>query len=216
MLAPPLHRRGDVEDLVRGESRSRDDLAERRPAASEGAGLVEDDCIYSGGKLERLAATDQNARFGAVAGPDHDRRRSGQAHGARAGDDDDGDERHEGVRQARLRAGDEPHNEGGRADDEYDRDEDRRDPIRQPLDRRLGSLCPTNQIDDLRQGGISPNPRRPEQEGPVAVHRPADHLGAGSLLGGDRLSGEHRLVDRGGAVHHAPIDGDPLAGSNPH
>ena len=216
MLAPPLHRRGDVEDLVRGEPRSRDDFAERRPASSERPGLVEDDRIYSSGKLERLAAADQNSRFGTVAGPDHDRRRSRQAHGARAGDDDDGDECHEGVRQARLRTGDKPQNEGGRADDEHDRHEDRRDPISQPLDRRLGPLCPADQIDDLRQGGISPDPRRPEQEGPMAVHRSADHLGADSLLGGNRLAGEHRLVDRGGAVHDAPVDGDPLTGSNAH
>jgi hypothetical protein len=40
------------------------------------------------GTLERLAALDQDARLGSLAGADHDRGRGRQAHRARAGDDE--------------------------------------------------------------------------------------------------------------------------------
>ena len=71
----------------------------RRPSATVGrprgqrAGLVEDDAVDPVRQLERLAAADQDARLGAAAGPDHDRRRRREAHRARAGDDEDADER---------------------------------------------------------------------------------------------------------------------------
>ena len=61
--------------------------ADRRPAAGQRAGLVEDDRVDALGALERLAAPDQDAGLGAAAGADHDRRRRRQAHRARAGDD---------------------------------------------------------------------------------------------------------------------------------
>ena len=51
-------------------------------------------------RLERLATADQDPGFGGPAGPDHDRGRRGEAHGTRAGDDQDADRRDEREREA--------------------------------------------------------------------------------------------------------------------
>ena len=82
----------------RGNDRDHRGLAQR-----ERPGLVEDDGVDPARGLERLAAADEDPRLGALAGADHDRRRRGEAHGARAGDDHDADERGQRERQARLR-----------------------------------------------------------------------------------------------------------------
>ena len=81
---------------------------DRRRAAGDRAGLVEDDRGDPLRMLERRAVADQDARLGALAGADHDRRRRGQAHGARAGDDQHGDRGRQRGRQARLGAEEQP------------------------------------------------------------------------------------------------------------
>ena len=216
MLAPPLHRRRHIENLVRREARSGGDLAQRRPPARESPRLVEDDGVDSGGKLERFAAADQDARLRAVARANHDRRRRGQAHGTWAGDHHDGNERHEGMGEVRLRAQDKPKRERGGAQDEDDRHEDGRDAVGQALDLRLRPLRAPHEIYDLRQSGIPSDPCGAEHECAVAVHRPADHFGSGPLLRRDRLTGQHCFIDRGGAFHYASIDRHTFAGSDAH
>jgi hypothetical protein len=93
-----------------------------------------------------------------------------------------------------------------RADGQHDRHEDPADPIGQPLDRRLGTLGSADQVHDLGQRRVAPDPRRPEQERAVAVHRGADDLIARALVDRQRLAGEHRLVDRGVALDDAAVD----------
>ena len=51
---------------------------------------------------------------------------------------------------------------------------------------------------------------------PAPFDGPADHSGARRLLDGQALAGEHRLVDRGRALHDLAVHGDPLAGPDPH
>ena len=83
------------------------DVDEGHRAGGDGAGLVEHDRVDPPGRLEHLGALDDHAELGAAAGADHDRRRRGQAEGARAGDDQHGDgggERHRrGPRRRRAR-----------------------------------------------------------------------------------------------------------------
>ena len=55
------------------------------------------------GRLQGLAAPDQDAGLGAPAGADHDRRRRGQPQRARAGDDEHRHRRAQRLRQPRLR-----------------------------------------------------------------------------------------------------------------
>ena len=149
-----------------------------RPSVSV-PGLVEHDGVDSMGDLERLAAADQDAGLGAAAGPDHDRCRGGQAHRARAGDDDDADERREGQGEARLRAEDQPHDERADGDDQDDRHEHLGDPVRQPLDRRLAALGATDEVDDPGERRVAPDPRRAHHERAGRVEGRPDDLDAG-------------------------------------
>ena len=73
-----------------------------------------------------------------------------------------------------------------------------------------------HEIHDLRQGGVPSDPRGTEHECAVTVHRPADHFGSGPLLCGDRLTGQHCLIHRGGALHDTPVHRDALARSHAH
>ncbi len=216
MLAATLYRCSEIQNLVGRESRRRDHTAQRGPAAGERARLVEDDRVDLSRHLQSLTAADQDARFGSLARPDHDCRRRCQAHGARARDHDDRDERHQGVGQLGVRAEHEPEAEGEGADAEDHGHEDAADPIRQTLDRRLGALGPPDQVDDVGQCGVAPDPRRPHQEGPVAVDRSADHFVAGPLLDRHRLARQHRLVDRRIAFRDAPVHSNALARPYPH
>ena len=59
--------------------------------------LSEPTCGDVAGALERFASLDEQAELGAAAGCHHHRRGHGEPHGARAGDDEDGDRRREGA-----------------------------------------------------------------------------------------------------------------------
>ena len=166
------------------------------------------------GGLERLAAPDEDARLGALARPDHDRGRRGEAHRARAGDDHDADEGREREGEPRLRPEDEPDDEGRRGDQEHGRDEDLADPVGHALDRGLGALGALDELDDPSQGRVAPDARRTHHERARRVDGGADDLVAGALRGGDRLAGEHRLVDRGHALDHDAVDRHLVAGTD--
>ena len=153
----------------------RGDRRDRRPAEGQRAGLVHDHGADPVGGLERLAAADDDPRLGAPTGADHDRGRGGQAHRARAGDDQHADERGQGAGSGAARA-----RPGTR----------RRTSARRPtmtigtktsairsasaLDRRLGALGPPDELDDPRQGRVTADPRRAHDEGAGDVARRAD------------------------------------------
>ena len=113
--------------------------------------------------LQRLAAADQDAVLGRLAGADHDRGRRGQAQRAGAGDDQHGDGRLQREGQARLRAEQQPADEGQRRQDQHDRDEELGDPVGQALHRRLRALRLLDQAHDLRQRRVAPDPVRVEE-----------------------------------------------------
>ena len=123
MLARPLQRCRQVEDVVLRHAIGRQDRRHGGPAQREGAGLVEHDGVDAPGRLERLAAAHEDARLGAAARRDHDRRRRGQAHRARARDDHDPDERGERERQPWLGPERQPHEERRHGRDEDSRHE---------------------------------------------------------------------------------------------
>ena len=112
---------------------------QRHAAGGDRAGLVEHDRVDPAGALEHLRALDEDAELRAPAGADQQRRRRGQAERARAGDDQHGDgggerrRRHRPCRRARQPS-------VATAMTMHDRHEDGRDPVGQPLHRRLAGL----------------------------------------------------------------------------
>ena len=110
-------RRGRGPREPRNRRRATTSSTTGRPRVSV-PGLVEHDGVDLVGGLERLAAADEDAGLRAAPGPDHDRGRRGEAHRARAGDDEDRDERDQGVGQPRLGTERHPDEERRGRDDE--------------------------------------------------------------------------------------------------
>ena len=125
-------------------------------AAGQRAGLVEHDRRSMRRRLlERLAAADQDAVLGGLAGADHDRGRRRQAERARAGDDQHGDRGADAPGAAPASGpSSEPADERQRGQDQDGRDEHVGDPVGQALHRRLGALRVLDQAHDLRERGV--------------------------------------------------------------
>ncbi len=68
--------------------------------------------------------------------------------------------------------------------------------------------------DDLGQQGVGPYPVGADEQAPIAVERAADHLRPRLLLHGNRLTGNHGLIDRASAFGDSAIDGQFLARSD--
>ena len=86
--------------------------------------------------------------------------------------------------------------------------------VGQALDRGLGPLRLLDEADDLGEGRLGADPRRPEGEAPRPVERRGEDLRPRLL--GDRhaLPGQHRLVDGGIPGDDDAVRGDLLAGTD--
>ena len=193
---------------------SRDPVGDPRGAAGDGAGLVEHDRGDPVGHLEGLSALEEDARPGAPAHADHDRRGRGQPQGAGAGDHQH--RHHPDHRRDELAADEPPQAEGHQGDDDDRRDEDRRHPVGQPLDRRLRPLCLADQPDDLGQRRLIAHSGGADTDTAREVDRRAEDLDALGLLHRHGLAGEHALVDGRGSGQDLAVDGDLLAGTDHH
>ena len=213
VLGALLEGRGEVEQARLVDAGRRGDRGHGGPAEGERPGLVEHDGVDPAGRLERLAAADEDPGLGALAGADHDRGRRREAHRARAGDDHDPDECREREREPRLRAEQRTRRRTSpTATHDDGRDEDLGDPVGEALDRRLRALRALDELDDPGQGRVAADARRAHHERAGRVERRADDLVAGLLRGRDRLAGEHRLVDRARALDEHAVDRDLVAG----
>jgi hypothetical protein len=148
-------------------------LASSATAGGDGAGLVQDHGADRPGRLQHLRSPDQDAELGAAARADQQRGRGGQAHRARARDDQ---HRHgRGERRPGRLAGGQPGQQGGQRDGHHHRDEHRRDPVGQPLHRRLPVLGALDQAGDLVQLGVGADPGGPDHEAAAGVHAASGH-----------------------------------------
>jgi hypothetical protein len=128
------------------------DAGDPHPARGQGAGLVQHHGVDPPGPLQHLTGLDQHPQAGTAAGADHDGRRGGQPHGARAGHDE---HRHRGGEgPAQVPAEDEPAGEGDGRDRDDGGHEHRGDAVGQPLHRRLGRLGRLHQAHDAGQRGV--------------------------------------------------------------
>ena len=89
MLGAGLRGGRHGEDVVLRETGERNDLGQSHLTLGHRAGLVEQDDIRGVGRLEHLAALEQDAELRAAAGPGHDRGGRRQAERARARDQQD-------------------------------------------------------------------------------------------------------------------------------
>ena len=97
---------------------------------------------------------------------------------------------------------------------DHDRDEDGRDAVDEPLDRRLARLRIRDETGDLRQGGVVTDLRRLDDEPARGVDRGAGDRRSLPHLDRHRLARQHRLVDGRGAGDDDPVGCDLLAGTH--
>ena len=84
-------RRGHAQQIVLGKAPERVNRFQHRPADGERAGFVQNDDVKMREPLQRFAAFEEHAKLRAAAHGHGERGGHGQAHGARAGDDEHGD-----------------------------------------------------------------------------------------------------------------------------
>jgi len=182
-----------------------------RLAGRDRAGLIQDDGVDAAGGLQRLAALDQDAAFGAAPGRHHDRGGCGQAQRAGAGDDQHGHEIHH---RERKRSKCYPHQERHRGDGQYAHGEIAADHIRQPRHGRARTLRLPYQLDHLLQDGGPPYLARLKPQASGTIDRAAINPVAGLLIHRHAFAREHGFVDGRGAFADRAIHRDLLAGAD--
>ena len=89
------------------------------------------------------------------------------------------------------------------------------DLVGEPLDRRFGGLRLLHEAHDLGQCGPAADGGRLHLESAIAVDRAAENPVARGLGDRNRLSGDHRLVDRRASGPHGAVHGNGVAGLDP-
>ena len=214
MLTALLERDGQPEQRVFRQTRDRVGGHEGRPADGEGAGLVEGHDGHGVGDLQRLGVLDENAIPGGDPGPGHDGGRRRQAQGAGTGDDQHGDRVED--RRLPVTGRKPPSEQGEQGDTDHGRDEDRGDPVDQPLDRGLGDLGVLHQPDDPRQGRFRADGPGPHDEQPIPIDGTAGDPVADPLGHWQALTRDERFVEMTPTFDHLAIDRDPFTRSDHH
>ena len=147
-----LQRPGEAQHLALVGAGGGVDSDEAHHSRRHRAGLVEHDRVDRARRLEHLGSLDDDAELGAATGADHDRRRCGQAEGARAGDDQHRDRGRDG--DGRRLTGAEPEPERGGGDGDHGRDEHRGDAVGEALHRCLAGLGVVDEAGDLGELGV--------------------------------------------------------------
>ena len=188
-----------------------DEIDEAGVAFAQRAGFVEDSGVDGGEVFDGVSAAGEESAFGqrGQRGPEGDGR--GEAHGARAGDEEDG----EAVEDAGDPAAVERPTDGGEGgDDEDEREEPRDEAVGFALD--AAGIC-AGFLDGLEEGveaaGASARGGG-EAQGAVFDATAGEDGIAGAFDHGVGLAGERGFADQGHAIGHASVDGDALAGAD--
>ena len=163
--------------------------------------------------LQRLAALDQDAAFGAAARAHHDRGRRGQTERAGAGDNQ---HRHGVHHRHGKRREEQPYTEGRQRQNQHGDGEVRADHIGQPCHGRTRALRLLHQFHHLLQERTAPDLGGTEAEPARAVDGPGEHRGARALVHRHALAGEQRFVHRRFALRHLAIHRNALARTHYH
>ena len=100
------------------------------------------------------------------------------------------------MRHSRLRANSGPDDGGGDRNTDDEGNEITGDNIGEFLDGRAAALRLRDHVDDPREQRFAPHALCSDDDRPGPIDGRADHAIAGLLSDGDRLAGDHRLVDR--------------------
>ena len=205
-----FHRAGQAQDLGRVFAGRGGHVHQAHPPGRDRAGLVQHDGVDGAGGLQHLGPFDQDAELGTAASTYQQRGRRREPHRARAGDDQHRDRR--GERGPHALPGGQPPDQRDDGDADDDRDEHGRDPVGQPLHRRLAGLRVRDEPGDLRELGAGAHLGGADHQPTADVHGRAGHPVTGADLGRHGLPGQHRGVDRGIAGFHDPVGCDLLTG----
>ncbi len=162
------------------------DANQRHPSGGHGAGLVEDNGVDLSGGLKNLRTFDQDPEFGAATSADEQGSWRGQAQGARAGDDQNGDRCCYCL--FNVSGNEQPSDERHERQAQHDGDEDGRDAVGQPLNRSLPRLRSLDEACHLRQRRVCSDARGANNKSTTCVHRGANYCVTRSNLSGDRFA----------------------------
>src|SRR6185437_7771699 len=181
----------------------------------EGPGLVERQRVKRGDALDGFATFDEQPAARRAPDGDRDRGRDGEAHRARARDDEYGDRDGEGLSEAFVPSArvecDPPRSERKDRHHENGWDEDGADAVRKPLHGSTGGLCLREEPLHLRERRRIADGGGAQDEHAVEVECAADDALAARACDGQRLSGEHGFVDGTAAVQDRAVYGNAIA-----
>ncbi len=216
MLAAPLERRRDGENLLFSHPGRRFDGGERGSPLGERSRLVDDEGVDGAQDLDRFGISKQHPHRRALARRHHDRHRGRESKRARAGDDEHRDRVDHRVGHGRLRTDRGPHDKRHDGGQHHRWHEVRGNDVGEALDGRTAALSLGDHRHDPRQERVVADFVGPHEEAAVAVERRADNGITGLFVHGNRLTGDHRLVDQARALDHAAVDRDFLARPHAH
>ncbi len=168
------------------------------------------------GGLQDLRAPDEQAELGPSPRAHHEGRGGGETQGAGAGDDE---HRHgRGERGGPAAAHGQPADQGGRRDGQDGGDEDRRDPVGQPLHLGLAVLGVLDEPGQLLELGVRADPCRAHDEPAADVDGGTDDRVAWPHVDRHGLAGQQCRVDGARPLDDLAVRGDLLPGAHdePH
>ena len=210
MVGERLGKGGDLEQRLLGIAGFGVYRHDRKRAVGERAGLVKDDGVHIGERLEVVGALDEDAQLGCAANAAKEAERDANHERARAADDQEGQAAQDPVgpgagdqaaaeREHRGSAGD-----GGRVDAGKARDE--------VLGARLLFAGVFYELQDARDGGFAKWLGGAHVDEPRHVDAAADDIVSGFGRAGDRLTGKGGGVELGFALDDDAVDRHALAG----
>ncbi len=173
--------------------------------------LSSDDDVEPARAFKHLGVANEDAALRRESAADHDGRRRSEAQCTGAGDDEHGDgvDHRIGPRAAEQT----PRQEDARRYQDDDGDEDGCDLVHELLDGRLRALRLLHHARHLAQHRLVAHGRRLDVDDAALVDRPTDNGVADASLNGNRLAGDHGLVNGRLAGPDDAVDCDALAGA---
>ena len=197
-----------------GDTVQRNEIRHTRLSFGNGSGFVQHHCGHGPQRLQPFRGLDQNPVLRTLAGSHHDGHRCGKPQGAGAGD-----HQHRHARRQRLLGavpGQQPDGGGNQRDGHHHRNKNPGHAVCQLGDGRLGGGRFVHQADHLRQRRIFAHPGGAQRQRAGLVDGRGNDRIPRPLVGGNRLAGQRRFIDRRNAFHHHAVHRHRCAGPHQH
>ena len=204
MIAELLGARGDAEQLGGGRAAGGCKAAHGQLAGRESAGLVEDEGVNFRGQLYVGDVLDEDAEAGGGGERGDHRGGRGEDEGARAGDDEDGDDAAQLTRER-------PHQ---RADDQHERCVKAHVLVHDAHDRQLGLLGGQDEFAHAVERGVGAGAGDFDFKDTGEVDGAGKRLVAGLLVHREGFTGDVRLVDGAFARKDLAVGSHVVAGAD--